>query len=81
MGEVARLPGAPARGLFRRFAYWMSRRKVGRVVMPVQVAAHNQMILFGFGMYEQALAKAHTVDARLKGLASMRVAGRVGCPF
>jgi hypothetical protein len=81
MGETARLPGAPARGIFRRLVYWVTRRKVGHVVMPIQVAAYNPKILFGLGIFEQSLASAHTVDARLKGLAQMRVAGRVGCPF
>ena len=35
------------RVLFTRLVYAMTRRKVGRVVMPVQVAAHHSKLLWG----------------------------------
>ncbi len=69
------------RALFTRLVYAMTRRKVGRVVMPVQVAAHHSKLLWGYGQMEQSLGSSHLVDAALKDLAQLRVAMLVGCPF
>ncbi len=84
---MARIQGAdPARqgllaGLLTRIVYSLTRRKLGRVVMPVQVTAHHPQILWGYGQMEQSLLSSRRVDAVLKELASLRVATRVGCPF
>jgi hypothetical protein len=84
---MARMAGAdPKRqgwlsGLFTRIVYGMTKRKLGRVVAPVQITAHHTRILWGYGQMEQSLAGSALVDARLKHLAEVRVATRVGCPF
>jgi AhpD family alkylhydroperoxidase len=84
---MARISGAPASqgGLLRRLfvgaVYALTRRKVGRVVMPVQVTAHHPKILWGYGQMEQSQLASQMVDAKLKGLAELRVATLVGCPF
>ena len=84
---MARISGAPLdqgglfRRLFVRIVYSLTRRKVGRVVMPVQVTAHHSNILWGYGQMEQSFASSKLVDAKLKGLAQLRVATLVGCPF
>ncbi|MFN7974975.1 MAG: hypothetical protein U0166_21925 [Acidobacteriota bacterium] len=78
---MARIAGAAARGLVARIAYWMTRRKVGRVVMPVQIHAHHPRLLNGYGMMEQAQLAAKRVPPALKSLAGVRVAGLIGCPF
>ena len=68
-------------GLFTRLVYALTRRKVGRVVMPVQVTAHHSRLLWGYGQMEQSFASSHLVDETLKNLAQLRVATLVGCPF
>ena len=84
---MARIRGADPgqqgllRGLFTRNVYSMTRRKVGRVVVPVQITAHHPKLLWGYGQMEQSLASSHTVDTPLKDLAQLRVATLVGCPF
>jgi hypothetical protein len=84
---MARIRGAePSKqgllsGLFTRIAYGMTRRKIGRVVMPVQLVAHHPKLLWGYGQMEQCLASSHLVAAGLKDLAQLRVATLVGCPF
>lgn len=84
---MARIAGASASqgGLLRRLfvgtVYWLTRRKVGRVVMPVRVTAHHPAILWGYGQMEQSQLSSKLVDAKLKGLAELRVATLVGCPF
>ncbi|MGA8866408.1 MAG: hypothetical protein WB510_05540 [Candidatus Sulfotelmatobacter sp.] len=84
---MARICGAPLnqggllRRLFVRIIYSLTRRKLDRVVMPVQVTAHHAKILWGYGQMEQSMLGSKLVDARLKGLAQLRVATLVGCPF
>ncbi len=73
--------GGPIRNLFVRLVYALTRRKVGKIVMPVQVTAHHAAILWGYGQMEQSQVSSHLVDARLKGLAQLRAATLVGCPF
>jgi|SRR4051794_21311328 hypothetical protein len=84
---LARVEGADPRrygfvsGWFVRLVYALTKRKVGSVVMPVQVTAHHPAILWGYGQMEQAQLSSHKVPEGLKALASVRVASRVGCPF
>lgn len=49
--------------------------------MPVRVTAHHPAILWGYGQMEQSQLSSKLVDAKLKGLAELRVATLVGCPF
>ena len=84
---MARIGGAEpnqqglAQGFFTRVIYSMVKRKVGRVVMPVKIAAHHAKLLWGYGQMEQSLLSSHLVDTALKNLAQLRIATLVGCPF
>ena len=84
---MARIQGASSRkgGLSRRFfvslVYKLTKCKLGKVVMPVQVTAHHPKILWGYGQMEQVMLSSKLVAQNLKGLAQLRVATLVGCPF
>jgi alkylhydroperoxidase family enzyme len=84
---MARISGAdPSKqgllsGLLTRIVYGLTKRKLGRLVMPVRIAAHHSKILWGYGQMEQSLLGSRLVDAGLKDLAQLRVATLVGCPF
>ena len=84
---MARIHGARSNqgGLFRRLlvglVYILTRRRLGRVIMPVQVTAHHPRIFWGYVQMEQSQAASKLVDPKLKGLAELRVATLVGCPF
>ncbi len=80
---MARIAGVePERaGWFVRFVYWMVRRKVGRVVLPIKIAAHHPRLLRSVGEMEGGQIAARSVDASLKSLASVKVAMLIGCPF
>lgn len=84
---MARIVGAEPRkqgllsGLLTRLAYVLTKRKVGRVVIPVQIVAHHTRILWGHGQMELSLGASRLVDAGLKNLAQLRVATLIGCPF
>lgn len=84
---MARISGASPKqgGLLRRLfvgaVYLLTRRRVGRVIMPVRVTAHHPKILWGYGQMEQSQLSSRLVESKLKGLAELRVATLVGCPF
>ena len=84
---MARIQGARSdrggmlRRLFVSLIYYLTKRKVGTVVMPVQVTAHHPHILWGYGQMEQSLLGSKLVSDKVKGLAQLRVATLVGCPF
>jgi len=84
---MARISGAPSNqgGLLRRLfvglVYSLTRRRLGRVIMPVQVTAHHSKLFWGYVQMEQSQMGSKLVDGKLKGLAELRVATLVGCPF
>ena len=84
---MARIPGALRNhgGLIRRtfvgIVYSLTRRRLGHVIMPIQVTAHHAKILWGYGQMEQSQASSKLVDHKLRGLVELRVATLVGCPF
>ncbi len=84
---MARIRGAdpsqqgPLSGLFTRIIYSLVKRKLGRVVMPVQIVAHHSRILWGYAQMEQSFVSSDVVDTGLKDLAQLRVATLIGCPF
>ncbi len=84
---MARIPGAstnqggPLRRLFVKLVYTLTQRRLGRVIMPIQVTAHHGKIFWGYLQMEQSQMASHRVDHKLKGLAELRVATLVGCPF
>jgi len=73
--------GGPIRRLFVGLVYALTKRRLGRVIMPVKVTAHHLRILWGYVQMEQSQAGSKVVDAKLKGLAELRVATLVGCSF
>ena len=68
-------------GLLTRFAYWFSQRQFGKVMEPLKVTAHHRWVSFGSGMFELASQRARLVEPRLKGLAQIKAATLIGCPF
>lgn len=80
---MARIAGVAdgAGGPWVRFAYWFSRRRVGRVPEPARIAAHHPGVLRSMGAFEMGLDRARRVDVRLKTLAQIKTAALVGCVF
>ncbi|HKI26176.1 MAG TPA: hypothetical protein VKA07_07615 [Candidatus Sulfotelmatobacter sp.] len=84
---MARIPGfsanqgGPLRRFFVKLVYGKTRRRLGRVIMPIQVTAHHAKIFWGYVQMERSQMGSLLVDSRLKELAQLRVATLVGCPF
>ena len=79
---MARIQGVASGGsLLARIAFFMSRRKLGKVVRLVRVHALNPSILLGYGQMEGSQGKAKSFPPAVKALAKVRVGMRIGCPF
>lgn len=80
---MARIRGVEANqaGFVTRFLYWITRRKVGRVILPFKITAHHPRLLLSVGGMEMGQQALRTVDAKLKALAGIKTATLVGCPF
>ena len=80
---MARIPGVEPTeaGLFARIAYFMTRRRLGRVVMPIKIKAHHPRLLRALAHMELGQEAAQTVPAQLKALVQVKVAMMIGCPF
>ena len=81
LGSMARIPEPAQPGLFARFAYWMTKRRLGRVVSPVKITAYHPGLLWGYGQMEVSLSGLHSLEETTKELASLKTARMVGCPF
>ena len=79
---MPRIKGVTKGGsLLARLSFWLTRKKIGRVVVPVRIHALHTRLLFGYGQMEMAQEKASGVSERVKILAQVRVATLIGCPF
>jgi len=73
--------GSPLARLFRSLVYSRTRRRLGHVIMPIQVTAHHPKLFWGYLQMERSQMGSLLIDHKLKGLAELRVATLVGCPF
>jgi hypothetical protein len=64
-----------------RFLYWMTKRKLGRVIEAVKITAHQPRLVLASGQMEMGQQAVHSVDVKLKALAEIKAALMIGCPF
>ena len=81
MASNTRIPKAELTGIHGALIKRMSRKMLGDVAEPVEVAWHNRKVLnFGFLVSRKA-KKWDQCDENLKSFAHMAVASLVGCSF
>ena len=81
MASNTRIPKAELTGIYGAMVKRMSRRMLGDVAEPVEVAWHNRKVLnFSFGLGRKA-QKWDACDENLKSFAHMAVASLVGCSW
>ncbi|MFZ2177785.1 MAG: carboxymuconolactone decarboxylase family protein [Rhodococcus sp. (in: high G+C Gram-positive bacteria)] len=81
MASSTRIPKAELTGIYGAVVKRMSRKMVGEVAEPVEVAWHNRKVLnFSFTVGRKA-QKWDRCDENLKSFAHMAVASLVGCSF
>jgi alkylhydroperoxidase family enzyme len=68
--------------LIGKLAYRYARRRFGRVVEPVQAAAHHSGVLVAWGGLETLAQRGwRRLDPRLRWLAIQASAGHIGCSW
>ena len=81
MASNTRIPKAELTGIYGALVKRMSRKLLGDVAEPVEVAWHNRKVLnFSFSVGRKA-QKWDQCDENLKSFAHMAVASLVGCSF
>jgi alkylhydroperoxidase family enzyme len=81
MAGNTRIPKAELTGIYGALVKRMSRRMLGDVPEPVEVAWHNRKVVnFSFSLGRKA-QKWDQCDENLKSFAHMAVASLVGCSF
>ena len=81
MASNTRIPKAELTGVYGAIVKRMSRKMLGDVAEPVEVAWHNRKVLnFSFSLARKT-QKWDQCDENLKSYAHMAVASLVGCSF
>jgi AhpD family alkylhydroperoxidase len=88
MTRIAGVSGREA-GPFVKVAYFFTRRQIARLtgretermIEPLEMYAHVPGLLRGYGRLEQATAKLHRFDERLKVLAELKAATLTHCEY
>jgi alkylhydroperoxidase family enzyme len=81
MASNTRIPKAELTGIYGAMVKRMSRKMLGDVAEPVEVAWHNRKVLnFSFALGRKA-QRWNQCDENLKSFAHMAVASLVGCSF
>ncbi len=88
---MTRVEGVSAReaGPFVKLAYFFTRRGIAqltgreteRMIEPLKMYAHVPGLLRGYGALEQATARLHRLDERLKNLAELKAATLTNCEY
>lgn len=87
---MARIEGVPAAkaGPLVRLIYRVARREIRRMTGrddlmtgDIAVRAHRPALLMAYGIFEKAVARKPTVEARLRALVVMKSAVMQGCPM
>ena len=78
---MARISLDPPETLPYRIGRWFLRRRFGEVLDPYRAQGHNMPVAHAFGKLEQGAAKWRRLDPRLRDLADLAAAVKIGCPW
>jgi alkylhydroperoxidase family enzyme len=81
MAGTTRIPKAELTGVYGALVKRMSRKMLGDVAEPVEVAWHNRKVLNFTFLVGRKAQKWDQCDESLKSFAHMAVASLVGCSF
>src|SRR5215472_18082596 len=88
---MARIKGVPPgqAGLYVKMAYYFTRRGIAkltgremeRMIEPLEIYAHVPVLFKGYAKLEQATARLHRLDTRLRLLAELKAATLTQCEY
>ena len=76
-----RVPPVTRPGPLGRVAYAVARRRYGQVPQPLTAWAHSPRLMLGTIRFEASVARWHELDRTCRGLAVLRAAQVIGCPW
>jgi alkylhydroperoxidase family enzyme len=78
---MARISLDPPQSFAYRIGQWFLRRRFGEVLDPFRAQAHNVPVAQAFGRLEQSAAKWNRLDRKIRDLADMTAAVKIGCAW
>jgi AhpD family alkylhydroperoxidase len=78
---MARISLDPPRTLSYRIGEWFLRRRFGEVLDPFRARGHNMQVAQAFGALEQSATKWKKLNLKIRLLADLAAAVKVGCPW
>ncbi|MGD0375895.1 MAG: carboxymuconolactone decarboxylase family protein [Streptosporangiaceae bacterium] len=78
---MARISLDPPRTVSYRLASWFSRRRYQAMLDPVAAMAYNVPVGRSLGIFEMQVDRWRQLDHRLKDLAVMAAAAKIGCSW
>ena len=76
---MARISLDPPKTLAYRIATWFARRRYGEMLDPGAAVGHNMQVARSYALFELQVERWRALDTRLKDLAVMAAATRIGC--
>ncbi len=78
---MARISLNPPRTLSYRIGEWFLRRRFGEVLDPYRAQGHNIPVAQAFGKLEKSAATWRSLDPKIRDLADLATAAKIGCPW
>lgn len=78
---MARISLNPPRTLSYRIAEWFIRRKFGEMLDPFRAMGHNMPVARAYSQLEQSATRWRRLDVKIKDLAEMTAAVKIGCSW
>ena len=78
---MSRISLDPPRTWSYRIGEWFLKRRFGQVLDPFRAQGHNMPVATAFAKLEQGAVKWRSLDPRIKDLADLAAATRIGCPW
>ncbi len=78
---MARISLDPPRTLSYRIGEWFIRRQFGAVLDPFRAMGHNMPVAQAYGKLEQSATRWKKLDMKVRDLADMAAAVKIGCPW
>jgi alkylhydroperoxidase family enzyme len=79
---MARIEAPEKPGPITRLVWRIAKRRTGgKLAEPVELMAHNPLLMQGYGAFEMAFQRSRQAPARLKLLAELKASALCGCEW
>jgi AhpD family alkylhydroperoxidase len=78
---MARISLEPPPTLSYRIGVWFLRRRFGEVLEPFKAMGHHKQVARAYGTLEQRAVNWQRLDVKIKDLADLAVAVKIGCSW